>query len=101
MLNHVLTVAEALKIAEDYSGCKFYKYAESTDSFAFSQWKPGEVVYGPRPYIVSKITGEAKMYMDNILDPWPFGEWHVVTDDLRGKKNFIRRFLDKLKGSRP
>lgn len=101
MLNHVLTVAEALKIAEAYSGCKLYQYAESTDKFIFSPWKPGEVVYGPRPYTVSKITGEAKMYMDNLLAPWPFGKWHAVTDDLRGKKNFIRRFLDKLKGSQP
>lgn len=99
--NNGMTAAEALKIAENSVGTKFHKYAESEDSFAFSIFRPGEVVYGPKSYIVSKSTGEVKQDPHKFFDPWPFGEWHAVTDDLRGKKNFIRRFLDKLKGSRP
>lgn len=60
MTNNSMTVGEALKIAENHVGTKFHKYADSKDSFAFSIFKPGEVVYGPKSYIVSKSTGEVK-----------------------------------------
>lgn len=56
MTNNSMTVGEALKIAENHVGTKFHKYADSEDSFAFSIFKPGEVVYGPKSYIVSKST---------------------------------------------
>ena len=97
MHNDTITLPEALKIAEDYTGIKYHRYAESKDSFAFSIEKPGEVLYGPKSDIVSKITGEVKLDSRSIFDPWPYGEWHEVTDDLREKKSFIRRLLDKLK----
>lgn len=50
----MITLAEAIKIAEKYIGVKVYQYAESDDSYVFSVAKPGEILYGPRPYIVSK-----------------------------------------------
>lgn len=74
----MVTLTEALRIAEANTGVRFYRYAESGDSFIFSSNKPGEIKYGPRPYVVSKITGEVKMNSIKWTDPWPYGEWHSL-----------------------
>lgn len=74
----MVTLVEALKIAEDYIGAKVYQYAESEESYAFSVLKPGEISYGPRPYIVSKKNGLVEMDTREFTDPWPYGEWHSL-----------------------
>ena len=74
----MVTFSEALEIAQKYAGRKIRKYAESKDSYAFSVFKIGEVVYGPRSYIVSKKTGKIEIDSRGILEPWPYGEWHSL-----------------------
>ncbi|WP_296330370.1 hypothetical protein [uncultured Acidaminococcus sp.] len=71
----MITLAEAIKIAEKYIGVKVYQYAESDDSYVFSVAKPGEILYGPRPYIVSKKNGAIRIDLSGVFAPWPYGKW--------------------------
>lgn len=75
----MITLTEALEIAQKYTGGKIRKYAESNDGYAFSIFKVGEIVYGPRSYIVSKKTGKIELDSRGIFDPWPYGKWHAIT----------------------
>ena len=69
----MITLSEALKIAERHEHAKMYKYSESEEEYVFSSAEPGEIRYGYNPTVVSKINGNAHMYNRSEQDPWPYG----------------------------
>lgn len=77
----MITLKEALKIINKQEKVKVYRYAENEDNYAFSTTKPGEIVYGPRPYIVSKRTGTVSLYPFGLNEKWPYSKWIQLKEE--------------------